>query len=69
MDKMNEKRVKTWSKSVSQNIADAEKMIQKFDLTISWLNDIVSKARKDDNATKLCQLQQQFVGSVYKYKL
>lgn len=62
MEKMQERRVKTWSKSVSQNVVDAEKMLTKFDSEISWLNSVVSRARKNEGGIHLLQLQQQFVG-------
>lgn len=62
IDKMQEKRIRVWSKSVAQNVSDADEMLKKFDADISWLNSIVSKARKNDNTnTRLCQLQQQLV--------
>ncbi|KAI6226481.1 Ankyrin repeat and fibronectin type-III domain-containing protein 1 isoform X4 [Aphelenchoides fujianensis] len=59
--KINEKRFRNWQSSVQQNIADAEKMLSKFDADVCWLNKVVSNARKaGPHSTKLSDLQQKF---------
>ncbi|KAI6202168.1 hypothetical protein M3Y96_00919800 [Aphelenchoides besseyi] len=60
-NKTKERRFRIWHSSVQQNIADAEKMLSKFEAEVCWLKQIVSNARKaGPHLTSLRELQQRY---------
>ncbi|KAI6189081.1 Ras-associating domain-containing protein [Aphelenchoides besseyi] len=64
-NKTKERRFRIWHSSVQQNIADAEKMLSKFEAEVCWLKQIVSNARKaGPHLTSLRELQQRYVSQV-----